>query len=241
MIYLYDETFEGLLTCIYYGYKNYSELNNIQPENIQMDLFQQYEYIDYDEEKSNIIINYLACNFNREFLKSIYTVYLSNNPKKEMTILNTIILGRKYGNNTLQIPNNNIFRFNKIEKNVNYENHRFQGLLRFSEIQNNFLYTSFEPENNILPIIVPHFIERFGNQNFIIHDIKRNNVAIYEDNSIEFFQVENLNIEFSDEEKNYQDLWRIFHSSIAIKERKDKKLQMSNMPKKYWKYLTEMN
>lgn len=241
MIYLYDETFESLLTCIYYGYKNYKNLSNIKPFNTQLNIFEEYKNIDYEEDKNNILIKYLVNNFNKSFLKSIYNVYLSNNSRKEMTILNTIILAGKYGNDVLKIPNDNIFLFNKIEQNVLGENHRFQGLLRFGEIQNNFLYGKFKPDNNILPIISSHFVNRFRNQNFIIHDIKRNCIVIYENGEINFFDIENLNIKYSKEEINYQNFWKTFHSSVSIKERKNEKLQMSFMPKKYWKYLTELN
>ena len=239
MIYLYDNSFGGLMTSIYYGYKNYKKTDNIQPENIQLDIFSKYEFIEYEEDKFNIIMDYLINNFDKGILKSIYNVFLSNSSKKEMTILNTIILGNKYGNKVLQLPNNNIFRFNSIERQVLFEKHRFEGLLRFSEIQNNYLYAPFEPKNNILPLLSEFFMDRLGNQNFIIHDVKRNNVAIYENEKLDFFDVESLNIEYSKEEIEYQELWKVFYKNIAIKERKNLKLQMGFMPKKYWKYLTE--
>ncbi|WP_100065427.1 TIGR03915 family putative DNA repair protein [Miniphocaeibacter massiliensis] len=239
MIYLYDGSFENLLTCIYYGYKNYKSLENIQIDNIQMNLFSKYKSIEYEEEKSDIILNYLTSNFNKSLLKSIFNVFLSNDSRKEMTILNVIILAKKYKNQVLNLPNNNIFLFNKIEKRVLFEVHRFEGLLRFSEVQNNFLYAPFEPENNILPLVSEHFVDRLKNQNFIIHDIKRNNAAIYENYKLNFFSVEDLTIEYSTEELNYQNLWNTFYKSISIKERSNPKLQSSFMPKKYWKYLIE--
>ena len=43
------------------------------------------------------------------------------------------------------------------------------------------------------------------------------------------------------EELFYQELWKVFHKSIAIKERSNKNLQMQHMPKKYWKNIIEMN
>ncbi|QQK08996.1 TIGR03915 family putative DNA repair protein [Miniphocaeibacter halophilus] len=239
MIYLYDNSLMGFLTCIYYGYKNYKDLENIQENNIQMNIFSKYKYIESEEEKSNIIIDYLSSNFNKDLINSIYNVFLSNSMEKEMTILNTIILARKYGNRVLNVPNNNIFRFNRIERNVLFEKHRFEGLLRFSEIQNGFLYAPFEPENNILPLLIGHFVNRLQNQQFLIHDVKRNYVAIYEKNNLDFFDVEKLNIEYSEDEIKYQNLWNIFFKSISIKERKNLKQQVSFMPKKYWKYLIE--
>ncbi|NTW94650.1 MAG: DUF4130 domain-containing protein, partial [Chlorobiaceae bacterium] len=36
-----------------------------------------------------------------------------------------------------------------------------------------------------------------------------------------------------------QALWQTFFRTIAIPDRKNPRLQKSNMPMKYWKYLTE--
>ena len=41
------------------------------------------------------------------------------------------------------------------------------------------------------------------------------------------------------EELFYQNLWKAFHKSIAIKERTNERLQMQHMPKKYWDNLIE--
>ena len=40
---------------------------------------------------------------------------------------------------------------------------------------------------------------------------------------------------------SYIDLWLSFYDAVAIDERKNEKLRMQNMPKKYWKHLPEMN
>ena len=44
----------------------------------------------------------------------------------------------------------------------------------------------------------------------------------------------------SETEKKYQELWTVFFKTIAIKERKNSRLQMQYMPKKYWKDLIEL-
>ena len=56
---------------------------------------------------------------------------------------------------------------------------------------------------------------------------------------VEIFFVKSPEIEWSDEEMEYSELWKTFHKSISIKERENKKLQQSNLPKYYWKHLVE--
>ena len=43
----------------------------------------------------------------------------------------------------------------------------------------------------------------------------------------------------TDEEIEYQNLWKLFFNTIAIKERTNPRCQMQYMPKKYWNDLIE--
>jgi len=55
-------------------------------------------------------------------------------------------------------------------------------------------------------------------------------------------EAKNLQItSLSEEEQYYQNLWNCFYHAIGIKERKNAKLRMQFMPKKYWQDLTELN
>jgi len=53
-------------------------------------------------------------------------------------------------------------------------------------------------------------------------------------------EVKKLEIEYEKEELDIEDLWKTFFQTIAIEERKNERCQKSFMPKKYWKYMIEM-
>ncbi|MDU3125571.1 MAG: DUF4130 domain-containing protein, partial [Finegoldia magna] len=76
---------------------------------------------------------------------------------------------------------------------------------------------------------------------FVIYDKKRNKCAIYVDNDLAFYDVEEIFKEESDEEKMFEDCWIEFYNSVGIKELQNLKLMQNNMPKRYWKYLPEKN
>lgn len=76
-------------------------------------------------------------------------------------------------------------------------------------------------------------------EKFAIFDKEREMIAYYDTEKVEIFFVKSPEIEWSDEEMEYSELWKTFHKSISIKERENKKLQQSNLPKYYWKYLVE--
>ena len=65
-------------------------------------------------------------------------------------------------------------------------------------------------------------------------------IVYYDGEKAEIFFVESLEIEWSDEEIEYSKLWKTFHKNYLNKKKeKTKKLQQSNLPKYYWKYLVE--
>lgn len=76
-------------------------------------------------------------------------------------------------------------------------------------------------------------------EKFVIFDKNRNKAALSIEGDVKEVDVIDLNIEESDEEVFFRKLWVKFYDTIAIKERENKKLMVSNMPKKYWKYLPE--
>jgi len=111
--------------------------------------------------------------------------------------------------------------------------------VRFSEV-NGALVSIIEPEHQVLPLLAEHFVERFPNEQFLIYDKTHSLGLIYTDKQAKIEHIESYQMpKLSDEEKEYQKLWKLFYDTIAIAERKNDRCRMSFMPKKYWKNLTE--
>lgn len=43
----------------------------------------------------------------------------------------------------------------------------------------------------------------------------------------------------ADAEKDYQELWKTYFKAVDIPERRNMKLHVQHVPKRYWKYLIE--
>ena len=86
---------------------------------------------------------------------------------------------------------------------------------------------------------MPHFVKRFPTINFVIADLKRGTAAMHIGGKVEFLELKELNYEISEREKFFEEAWQDFYKAIAIDERRNEKLMISNMPKRYWRYLTE--
>ncbi len=125
-------------------------------------------------------------------------------------------------------------------KKAGRELHRMKGLLRFEEMRDGGYLARMEPDHDILRPLAYHFTRRLGAQVWFIFDARRNRAAHWDGHELRFGSLEQFSRpELSDDELHVQAMWRTFFSTIAIPERKNPRLQKSNMPAKYWKYLTE--
>jgi probable DNA metabolism protein len=169
--------------------------------------------------------------------------YLSGAPDKEKTILRYIqraltcgpSVNRRYADPLVGAALD-------CMRGVAREAHRFKGLLRFQELQDNFWYAACEPDHCIVPLLTTHCQERFPEQDWIIHDVARDIAAICRGGTVSLYnhtELASIEDHLSTAEKQYQVLWKTFFKHIAIAERKNPKLQRQFMPKKYWKYLVE--
>jgi hypothetical protein len=243
-IYLYDDTFEGLLTSIYDAfYSNGSPPTSIYGKsqtNTPLLLGNIVE-ISTDINKFKKVKNAIINKINFLSLKKIYFVFLSNYEDKGIIIFNYLKIAFKLGPDVHDFLNIDVIRLvDNITKKVLNECHRFEGFIRFNQIEEKLLYSSIEPDNDILELIGDHFKNRFPREYFIIHDISRQKALIYNTN---FYEIIDMDMETYEKLKfhndEYTDLWKTYFKATTIQERKNLKLQCRMMPKRYWKHILE--
>ena len=240
--FLYDGTFDGLLTIVFDCYSSKTLPQKIENEQTYYDNFLEDAVIIYsDYEKSERVFKGIEKNICYDALYNSFYAFLSDEKDKEINILKYLCNGFDIGpkiNTMLTISY--VYKIISLKKRVSGECHKFKGLLRFVDVGNNLFYSSIHPDNNIIEPLGHHFIKRLPTQNFIIHDKNRNLGFLYNG---ETYQIKELPVfslpKFSEEEKMYQELWRSFFKSITINERTNRKCQMQFMPKKYWEDLIE--
>ncbi len=238
--YYYDGSFDGLLTVIYMAYNDReSNMLRVNAKAEQLILALDDIHIITDFSKARRVEKSICDKLSYNFLNSIRTCFLSCDKNKDTVIIHTVYKALKYGEEILNSLDDHAFYMNKLVKQVLNERHRYLGLLRFKEMKDGIMFSTIEPKNNILPILISHFKNRMKREKIAIFDKGRKMIVYYDGKKAEIFFVESLEIEWSDEEIEYSELWKTFHKSISIKERENKKLQQSNIPKYYWKHLVE--
>ncbi len=238
--YYYDGSFDGLLTVIFIAYKD--------RKNNELRIIVKTGQLLLGLDDINVITNFskarrvekaICDKLSQNFLNNIQTCFLSCDKNKDIVIVHTVYKALKQGKEILNSLDEHAFYVNKLVKQVLNERHRYLGVLRFKEVKDGTMFSTIEPKNNVLPILISHFKNRMKREKFAIFDKGRKMIAYYDRNKVEIFFLESLEIEWSDEEIEYSKLWKTFHKTISIKERENKKLQQSNLPKYYWKYLVE--
>lgn len=240
--YFYDGSFEGLLTAVYEAYyRRESPAHITSSECEQQSLLDTNVHITTNEDKASRVYNGIREKISYQALTNVYHAYLSELSDIEFHILNYIRLGFKEGRRVdLHLSDDRVLAIHSAAQKVTRESHLITGILRFKQLENNVYYAQYTPDHNITTLISDHFVRRFQDQNWIIHDLKRNYAAVFDKNSCIFVDLDHefLPSDSSSLDK-YEELWQNYFTNICIKERINPKLQKRNMPRRYWSHLTE--
>ena len=111
-------------------------------------------------------------------------------------------------------------------------------------MENGILFSEINPKNQVLPFMMPHFADRFPNENFVIRDRRRNLYGIHQAGKEWFLaEIENgpgkTQLRQSAEERRIQELFRYFCHKIMIEERENRKLQRQMLPLRFRHDMTE--
>ncbi|WP_066500456.1 TIGR03915 family putative DNA repair protein [Abyssisolibacter fermentans] len=241
--YIFDGSFDGFMTAVYEAYYNKEKPNKILPcDDNQLSLFIKKIKIKTSEDKAKKVTDALRKKVSEQALKNVFYAYLSEIEDSYTIAYKYIKLAFKIGKNVDQnLSEDTVLDICNIYKKVAREVHLMLGITRFREITGNVLYAPVNIQYNILTILSSHFAERLSGERWIIHDLNRSIASFYADGIFNIVHVDKQLKEtlYNEEEYRYQELWKQYFKSTAIKGRLNPKLQMNYMPKKYWSNLIE--
>lgn len=244
VIYLYDGSFEGLLTAVFDCYLNHELPLDIEPSfNGQLSLDSEYRNIETDTEKARRVADkIITCAGGRAYRHMYYT-HLSEYEHREINIFGYVQMCLKFG----KAADNHLtsscvdFVLNASQR-TGHEAHKYTGFVRFSELDSGVFYGEIEPVHNVLPILAEHFRKRYSGMAFLLHDVKRQLCVVYNGKSCVIRETEGLpRLSYSENEAQYRSLWKLFYNTVEIKPRHNEKCRMTLMPKRYWRHMTEFD
>ena len=175
----------------------------------------------------------------------VYSSFLSGLPDIENTLLQFIQLILKTHDAEVAYGNPAVLKVSQVSKMVHREKHRMEAFIRFRLTNNGIYYAHIEPDFNVIPLIASHFKKRYADQRWLIYDLKRKYGIYYNVETVEEITIEFANSSTADElmfceaEEEYQTLWKDYFKHVNIESRKNTKLHLQHVPKRYWKHLTE--
>lgn len=250
-IFIYDKTFEGLLTAIFDAYSRKTFPDALMAEGEPLPLFHEEVVTVYtDNAKADRVWKGLQKKLSALPLSALTACWLSELPDVDRLLFRYI---RKAIDSPQTIELNfgdpDVLEVSKITKKVGQERLRMVQFLRFQKALDGTFFAAMEPIHNVLPLVISHMKDRFADQQWLIYDLKREYGYYYdlkevievrfeqkESHLLSGLLCENL---MDQDEKLFQQLWKTYFKSIAIKERLNPKLHRQNMPARFWKYMTE--
>jgi probable DNA metabolism protein len=245
---VYDNSFAGWLSAVFavYEYK-YSDVHIIPLRNPQPGLFANYLEIPTDTAKAARAWKGLQQRVSAAAAAQVHHAFLSEIPGVENQLLQycRYAFSKSYSIET-DFGNPAVRFVNETARKVQREKHRMEAFVRFRQTQDGLYMAVIEPDFNVLPLIQPHFEQRYADQRWLIFDRKRNYGLYYNLQETQGVELATGQAEAAaaplllhESEEMYEDLWRHYFSRVNIPERKNMVLHLRHMPRRYWKYLPE--
>ena len=253
IFYSFDGTMDGLLTAVFEAFSLHEEPEQLLKEGDALPLFCDYNYqVTTDEEKARRVWTGLEKRLSREAMKLISVSWLSELQELNTPLFLYICKVFRQGDISRNFADPDVLTVTNIARRVLHEQLRMKQFIRFQKAKDGTYLAVVAPDHNVLPLITDHFSDRFNDQPWLIYDARRHYGFHYdgqqviritfEDEGAVPFDLTNGKLQtdvLSSDDQLLQDLWRTYFKAICIKERMNPRKQLKDMPRRYWKYMTE--
>ena len=258
-IVLYEPSFEGWLSAVFYVYANKLQDDNllqlIAQDCYVPSLIAHETSIETDADKAERVLTKLNKLLGRSGMRNILWGFLSEKDNIGTTLFQVVKYAIDYPNRPIMqdLGNLDVLELVQTVKSVAREKHRMEAFVRFEHTTDDIYFSRVAPDFNVLPLIGEHFRQRYQDQHWAIYDVARG-YGIYYDKSqstrarpaalqtitdLDDAVLRNPASIHSEDEQRYQKFWQGYFANVNIKERKNPRLHKQYLPQRYWKYLSE--
>ena len=257
-VYVFDHTLDGLLTAVFDSFFLHQQPEFLLAEGEQLPLFADEPHrVVTDSEKAERVWKGLEKHLSKDGLRMITVSWLSEERALNQPLFNFIckVFRREpFDSYERNASDPDVLEVRNTCRRVLHEQLRMKQFIRFQKAKDGTYLAVVSPDHNVLPLIIDHFQDRFNDQPWLIYDAKRHYGYYYdgaaapihitfEDEAAVPFNLSNGKLDadvLSENDQLFQQLWRTYFKAICIKERMNPRKQLSDMPRRYWKYMTEL-
>ncbi len=243
VVYSYDGSYLGFYTVVFDAvYSRVPPADIVTGDRLQLTFNTRLIETETDKAKARRVIKAAREKLGSNGMRKIYYAFLSDGAHKEIAIYRYLMLGFKIGRAANgALADRSVFEVSTLAENVSRETDKLMGFMRFSVMEGGVQYCRFSPQNNLLPIMLNHFAGRLPDIPFAIHDTRHRLIGIYDTKEKYIVSAEGFSPpEKSDDEKTFEEMWKLFYSAIGIKERNNPRLMKQLMPARYFRHIWEM-
>ena len=239
IIYYYDGSFDGLLSCIFDTYACREEPVSICPEAEAIPTLFAARTVATDTQHARRVLRKVAACSPRA-LELLHKGFLTCLPERELHLYRLVVKLLRDGPAFLRnFSDETLHPVAAAVRHLEGEAHLLKGFVRFSDL-GGVLGGEIAPKNRVLPLLRPHFCARYQGESFFLYDRTHREALFYAGGKSVIRPLEDFQMAPPDEaEARYRTLWKRFYDTIAIRERENPRCRMTHMPKRYWGTMTE--
>lgn len=244
-IYLYDGSFEGLLTAVFYAWNDRALLDICSRQAYEAGLFEEPVPVGTEEDKAARVHVWMRKRLGNGVFRKVYRAFLTEEKGCEKIILDYLRLAAKRGREVDRfLTDPAVNAIDGLERAFCGETHKMYGFLRFKESATGVLYAVIGTRYNQLEPLIVFFHERLPGRRLVIYDEKRKLAAVCDGSA--WYITERLpggmpETETTEEEAETEAAWKEYLDALTVQERENKKLQRQMMPLRYRPYMTEFS
>ncbi|WP_114790811.1 TIGR03915 family putative DNA repair protein [Niabella yanshanensis] len=251
MDYLFDGSFKGMLTAVFDCFERKDFNARLYPSaSHQNSVFGIIHHVNTNDAGAQRVWKGLMSRLPAIDVRKIYVAYLSEIPEVYDKLFRLMVdVFRNSGDVMKNYGDGDILFITQVAKKVEREKHRMKAFIRFQKSKDQLYFATMEPDFNVLPLITRFFKERYADQQWLIYDNKRRYGAYYDTKTLSEIELNVLDITtdamatdavtLDEQEALYAALWKDYFKSTNIASRKNTRLHVRHVPKRYWRYLTE--
>ena len=259
IIYVCEDSLTGIFSGIYEVWKRKMTAEEAGLEvgdSFERRLFCEYIFCKAEERKALAVIRMIQKNLGADVYEKISYALLSADRRKAEMVFRAMLEAKKLSRKDRlmeHLGNEAVRTVFGMYRQVANEAHHYKGFVRFRELKNKTLFAKIEPKHAVLPCIAEHFADRFPQENWVIYDKTHEVFLIHEKGKRYYFlqqymcmkgdsgSDQNIAGGFSEEEMDYETLWKGFVQSISVAERENRALQNQNLPLRFRTNLVEFS
>lgn len=247
---IYDGSFEGLLNVIFDAYTEKRFFDLVLPPGEMPPLtVSETRLVITNRARADRVFAGLVRRLSRTGKNTLLLAFLSEKPGSSTHLFQYM---RAVFDDAVSPEHDYaraaILAVDRLAKAVYEESILLRGFTRFQKTADGIYCGIIGPKYNVLTLLLAHFTARFATHPWMLYDAVRGYGFYHDTKNLtevildpDLVREGMLEDNFLDrDEKVFQVLWQTYFSAATVRERLNPALQARCLPRRFWRYMTEM-